>query len=152
MKLHVVGVHPTVGMRAYVAGPMTSIPEYNYPAFYKAKELLESIGLVVEIPPELCPQQDGFTYTDYFKADIEGMLQCEILVLLPGWPQSPGARAEMILGATMAMPTYFLIPGQALLVGMDRIANEQLTSPLYEVHNQNQTTEILLPSSSASSS
>lgn len=143
MKLHVVGVHPTVGMRVYVAGPMTAIPEYNYPAFYQAKEILETIGLDVQIPPELCPQQDGFTYTDYFKADIEGMLTCEILVLLPGWTQSPGARAEMILGATMGMPTYFLIPGQGLLVGMDRTLTEPLTSQLSEDYSQTLIKEIL---------
>lgn len=153
--IKVIGTHPFAGTRAYVAGPMTGIPEYNYPAFYQAKDLLLELGLVPVIPPELCPFEEGLNYTDYFKADVEGMLTCQIQVLLPGWTQSPGARAEMTLAAAMRMPTYFLIPGQALLVCMD---NALMTPPSFpsseipKVHTETGTSQRYSSASSSSAS
>ncbi len=37
-------------MRLYIAGPMTGLPDFNYPAFEEARAQLESEGYAV-----LCP-------------------------------------------------------------------------------------------------
>jgi len=39
-------------MRIYIAGPMTGLPEFNYPAFNAAAEYLRSLGHHVENPAD----------------------------------------------------------------------------------------------------
>ena len=49
--------------RIYIAGPMTGIPEHNYPAFHAAVAKLRAEGYAVTSPADLhggngvCPQQ-----------------------------------------------------------------------------------------------
>ena len=39
------------GKKVYVAGPMTGLPEFNYPAFFAAEEYLRSHGAKVMNQP-----------------------------------------------------------------------------------------------------
>lgn len=44
----------------YLAGPMTGLPEYNYPAFEKAEVLLAENGITVRSPHRIDHQQHTF--------------------------------------------------------------------------------------------
>ena len=81
-------------MRLYVAGPMTGIKDYNYPAFNDAETLLKSVGYEVLNPAR---QGYGLTYDGYLKLAIADVFACDGIALLPRWEDSPGAKAEVAL-------------------------------------------------------
>ena len=77
--------------RVFLSGPMTGIPEFNYPAFNQAAEQLRALGYEVENPAEN-PEQDS--WEAYMRLALIQLLQCDIVAQLPGWQDSRGARME----------------------------------------------------------
>ncbi len=86
--------------RIYVAGPMTGLPEFNYPAFHAAARTLRSLGYSVENPAE-CLGGDNFGWRDYMRQGITQLLMCNAVALLDGWENSRGARAERDLAVAL---------------------------------------------------
>jgi hypothetical protein len=83
-------IHKT---RIYVAGPMSGLPEFNYPAFHEAARRLRALAYAVENPAE-CLGGAGWDWRDYMRACIPQLLMCNAVALLPGWEDSKGARTE----------------------------------------------------------
>lgn len=80
--------------RIYISGPMTGLPDLNFPAFHAAAEQLRSRGFEAVNPAEICTDTDG----DWFacmRADIRALCDCDALALLPGWADSKGAHLEL---------------------------------------------------------
>lgn len=92
-------------MKLYIAGPMTGLPEYNFPAFHAAAAHLRGMGHEVVNPAEL-PAPDDPTWPNYMRGALRAMLTCEAVVLLPGWPRSNGARLERMVADRLGMPVY----------------------------------------------
>ena len=94
--------------RVYIAGPMTGLPEYNYPAFHRAAAKLRAAGWHVESPAEP-GQVDGWTWADYMRRGLQQMLTCDTIALLPHWHGSRGARIEVRLATdVLGMTTIIL--------------------------------------------
>lgn len=102
-------------MKIYIAGPMTGLPEFNYPAFHRAAAALRAAGYEVFNPAEMdqygWAEVDGEwlmpggvkpAYADYLRAGIRALIDCDTVCLLEGWPESRGAVLEhdiaMLLG------------------------------------------------------
>lgn len=98
-------------MRIYIAGPMRGIPLYNFPAFDAAAAKLWSEGHEVVSPadmdresglhPETLPADfdwndvpSGFSAKAAFRRDMDELLRCDAIALLPGWRESYGATVE----------------------------------------------------------
>jgi len=87
----------------YLSGPMTGIPELNYPAFNAATKHLEALGLHVFNPATL---PEMASWEDYMRADVEILAKkCRALVYLNGWDNSKGAITEVYLANALNMPT-----------------------------------------------
>ncbi|MFU2878316.1 DUF4406 domain-containing protein [Pseudomonas aeruginosa] len=69
--------------RIYLAGPMTGLPEHNFPAFHAEAARLRQFGYHVENPAEINPE--GGSWSDCMRRDIPQLLTCDSLALLPGW-------------------------------------------------------------------
>ena len=105
---------PIAVKAAYLAGPMRSVPEFNYPAFMAGAKLLREEGWVVFNPAEMDIELDGVSedgsdveagtpasarrYADRDTDLIIRKLKSEngdAIVTLDGWRDSIGARAEV---------------------------------------------------------
>lgn len=109
-------------MRIYIAGPMTGMPDFNYPAFNEAAQHIRAAGYEVENPAEndLPP---GKEWHEYLRNAISRMLTCEAVATLPGWSESKGAVLECDIAERLGMPIVpasVLINGGVVSTGRDR--------------------------------
>jgi hypothetical protein len=81
--------------RVYIAGPMTGLPDLNFPAFNVEAARLRAEGLTVINPAEH-GIVEGADWGDYLRHDIAGLVTCERIHLLPGWAKSKGANLEVL--------------------------------------------------------
>ena len=90
------------GMKVYIAGPMTGIDKFNFPAFDQAAMWLGRCGYDVVSPAQL-DRDAGFDPKDYLperdlagivRRDVNAVLECDSIFMLDGWEKSRGARAE----------------------------------------------------------
>ncbi|MBQ1761926.1 MAG: DUF4406 domain-containing protein [Aquincola sp.] len=81
--------------RIYLSGPMTGLPEMNYPAFHAEAARLRALGYDVVSPAE---GGELPTYEAYMRRGMLQMLTCDTVALLPGWLNSRGAVAERDAG------------------------------------------------------
>ena len=96
-------------MRLYVAGPMTGLPDFNYPAFNAAAEDLRSKGYDVLNPADLestnltgKPQE----WRWYMRHAIGMVVQADGLAMLPGWENSTGARLEHTIAMALKLDIH----------------------------------------------
>lgn len=86
--------------RIYIAGPMTGLPEFNYPAFSRAADRLRASGYHVENPAENPVPACG-TWAGYMRMAITQLVTCDTVALLPGWSDSRGANIEQQLARSL---------------------------------------------------
>ncbi len=96
-------------MATYIAGPMSGIKDYNYPAFNaKAAELRaqgEEVINPAENDAEIGPDQP---WQVYLRRDLILLAErCDKIVLLPGWENSKGASLERLVGAKLGMTIVY---------------------------------------------
>lgn len=91
-------------MKIYIAGPMTGVPEFNFPAFADAAEALRHAGYKAVSPHEGVHNRDLTKPWDYYmREDIKLLMNCEGVALLPGWGKSKGARLENYIAKKLGM-------------------------------------------------
>lgn len=89
-------------MKLYLAGPMTGIPELNYPLFISEAARLRALGYEVVSPAEInAGKEDG--WVPCMRRDIPELVKCDGIALLPGWTQSRGAKVEHYVAAHLGL-------------------------------------------------
>jgi hypothetical protein len=100
---------PTKGP-IYVAGPMTGLPEFNFPAFDAAAERLRADGWIVE-NPTVNGADKSLSWDWYLRRALEQVVRCNAIALLPGWADSRGARLELDVALGLGMGVYLYVDG-----------------------------------------
>ena len=90
-------------MKLYISGPMTGIPEFNYPAFHEAKAALEARGYDVISPADLAIVE-SMEWIDYILLDIDSVFSVEGVATLDGFQASKGARIEVRIAQCLGLP------------------------------------------------
>jgi hypothetical protein len=94
-------------VRLYLAGPMTGLPELNFPAFHAAAARLRESGYDVVNPAEInVDPSEGWAAC--LRKDIAQLVTCEGIALLPGWEKSRGARLEHRIATELGMREIFV--------------------------------------------
>lgn len=104
-------------MTVYLAGPMTGLPGFNFPAFDAAEALLASQGYTVKNPAQM-DRDVGFDPTkmtatpaflrDALRRDLSAICDCDAVAMLPGWEKSGGARVEWTLATHLGLEIIYL--------------------------------------------
>lgn len=85
-------------MKVYVSGPMTGLPDLGFGALKAATAKLRAAGLDVICPTETQKpvRTDGEepTHADWMRASLRRLMDADAIMLLDGWEQSRGCRAE----------------------------------------------------------
>lgn len=116
-------IHGSLASKVYVAGPMTGIPQMNFPAFDAAARNLRGRGYGVVSPAELdSPESraaalasvdgnpvgyaEGETWGQFLARDVKLIADegIEAIVVLPGWEKSRGARLETFVARLCGLP------------------------------------------------
>jgi hypothetical protein len=92
-------------MKIYIAGPMTGLKDFNYPAFNKASELLRGKGHEIENPAEN-PKPECNSWSGYMRMSIVQIVKCDGVALLPGWWRSKGATTECFIAWRLGMKIF----------------------------------------------
>jgi len=92
--------------RIYIAGPMTGVPEHNFPAFRAAAEKLTEAGWDVVNPAENFDGRTDLPRPAYMRLDIALLLQCDAIALLAGWERSRGAALEFMIALQLELPVF----------------------------------------------
>lgn len=101
---------------AYICGPMSGMPEHNFPAFNECAGRLRmwtnwQIVSPVELELNANFPPGSLSREEYLKADIRELLECTVLVRLPGWSDSQGAQCEYHVATEIGCEIYDYIPG-----------------------------------------
>jgi len=102
-------------MRIYLSGPMTGLPQKNYPAFDAAAAMLRLAGHEVYNPAEWEARHNKGIYNHKIAFADYCVFICreaEAVVVLPGWENSEGATAEVAAARAVGKPilAYAEIP------------------------------------------
>lgn len=88
--------------RVYLAGPMSGMPDLNYPAFNAKAAELRARGWHVENPAEN-PAPPCGTWQGYMRMGVWQLMTCEAIYLLPGWASSKGASMEFSIAQQLGL-------------------------------------------------
>lgn len=119
-----------MGKRFYIAGPMSGLPNFNFPAFNAAALHLRGQGHTVFNPaerdierhggtdisagnekgdPALAASQHGFSLREALADDTAFICkEATAIAMLPGWENSKGARAEHALAVALGHEIIYL--------------------------------------------
>lgn len=120
-------------MKVYLAGPMTGIPYFNFPEFYKHAHTLRKQGHEVFSPAEhdciLLDKPTGWipdpsdsvgpwvrwampnapTLRRMLGDDLKWIAsEAEAIYLMPGWENSKGVQAEWALGKALGLKMVYI--------------------------------------------
>ncbi|VVO21752.1 DUF4406 domain-containing protein [Pseudomonas fluorescens] len=87
--------------RLYLSGPMSNLPDLNFPAFHAMTARLRAAGHQVVNPAEINP--DGGTWDECMRRDIVALMDCDTVAMLLGWLNSEGAFLEVTIAQRLGM-------------------------------------------------
>lgn len=110
-------------VKTYLAGPMRGYAQFNFPAFFEAERDLKAAGLTVFNPARHDVETTGFEFWRYdgtedlseIGFDLRAALSDDLLfiareadavVVLPGWEDSKGARAEVATAHALGLMVF----------------------------------------------
>lgn len=91
-------------MKIYISGPMSNLPELNFPAFHAEAARIRALGHEVVNPAEL--NQDGGTWQECMRKDIAALCECDGIFMLPGWDVSRGALLEFDIASRLGIEPF----------------------------------------------
>lgn len=90
--------------KIYISGPITGMPNLNREAFTEAKMAL---GKCAVNPFDLNDDQKTKKWSDYMRKDISALVQCDSILMLPGWQFSKGAGLELYIASILGFTIYY---------------------------------------------
>lgn len=90
----------------YIAGPMTGLPDFNYPAFDEAQHQLLARGILSLNPATSEIENTSgapMPWVWYMRRALKMVVRSDGVCLLPGWQESKGAQLEVTVGEALGL-------------------------------------------------
>jgi hypothetical protein len=111
-------------MKVYVSGPITGLPlGHVRAAFKQACEGLADRGYTPVNPTDIPVDADcgctgagrdgagsGHAWACYLRKDIRALVDCDAILMLPGWEPSHGARLELTVASAVGLRVFWEMP------------------------------------------
>ena len=84
-------------MKVYISGKMTGLTDDEiYNTFNAVAKRCEAPGREIINPAHYMKfyRELGYNYNQIMKHDIEMLMACDVIVMLPNWKESKGAQVE----------------------------------------------------------
>lgn len=102
-------------MTIFISGPMSGLPDFNYPLFHEVGRYLDGLGVRFLSPAhdltgaEILPPEPEFAkpWEHYMRESIKKLMDCDRILMLPGWSNSEGAWLERDLAKNLGMPIEY---------------------------------------------
>jgi hypothetical protein len=91
----------------YISGPMTGLPDNNFPAFNLAAAKVRSHGYEVVNPVDINPDS-SLPWEECLRADIKALCDCDGIVLIRGWQNSKGAQLELHVAHRLGLAVHLI--------------------------------------------
>lgn len=93
-------------MKLYLAGPVSDLPQFNYPAFEANRKYLEAAGYDVLSPTDNDDPKNPFRlhWTEYMRMSIRQLTVCDGVAVLSGIESSKGGVLELLIAQHLNMP------------------------------------------------
>lgn len=95
-------------MLFYLSGPMTGLPDFNYPAFNENAAWLRAKGLQVINPAENFGGNEELPREEYMRRDVEDLLRADAIILMDDWYKSAGSRLELEIAKQIGLEVWRL--------------------------------------------
>lgn len=112
----------TQGRRIYISGPMSGVPESNFPAFFAAEAYWASLGWQPVNPAHNFGGRVDLSRQIYMRADYVNLMDCNAIALLPGWQGSKGSLSELNMANELDMEVFDAATGLPLEATVRMIA------------------------------
>jgi hypothetical protein len=101
--------------KIYISGPISTHPTGNIELFAAEAIKIRQGGNIAVNPHEVCSGvKKNAPWADFMREDIKAMMDCDAILMLPGWGASRGAKVEYDLARAIGMEIYHLIDGKHL--------------------------------------
>lgn len=146
----------------YIAGPMRGCKYYNFVTFDVYKEYFENQGYNVISPADLdrehgfdpfdlpedydwntLPNDNGFSFADCVKRDVDAVLECDVVFLLFKWENSKGATAEKTLAEWAGKAVWYETELASATIGTcnyeiyERLEKRKMSSTVWHTEGNN---------------
>jgi hypothetical protein len=90
----------------YLAGPMTGLPDFNFPAFHATARRWRAAGWRVLNPAENFGGDTTLLREQYLRLAVVQLTECDAIALLPDWQGSAGARLEYLIAWSLGLRAF----------------------------------------------
>jgi hypothetical protein len=82
---------------------MSGLPEFNFPAFHEAADVLRRAGYSVINPADFGAKPE-VSWRECLERDLMVLFHCDHVLTLDGWKQSKGASLEVHVANELGIP------------------------------------------------
>lgn len=101
--------------RCYIAGPMTGYPELNFPRFHAEAARYRALGWHIVNPAEINADPTA-KWLNCMREDLKQLVDCDSILMLPGWEKSRGATLEHHVATALGMTIFYATDDSNLLL------------------------------------
>lgn len=91
------------GLKIYISGPISGLPNGNLEAFLDAERQLQDAGHT-PVNPHRNGLPSSATWEQHMRIDLKMLANCDAVAVLPGCNKSRGVAEELALARKMLMP------------------------------------------------